>query len=181
MRVDSGSSPQSFSIFKSPVYLEIGALGLWPPGMKQLDRNVHDGLVLDDLRDLHFLHTNQEKLQGKYNRVVTLFNTPGGELACGADLFKLPIVFTVNNSTKNLDYLRTHDFCSKRENVRVLCFRGRPGCSLVTETLPEEGEEEGAWGRFVAEVSEPQEDEATDGARDAPGAASSDPYFPPGV
>ena len=148
----AGKSEWAVSLFKKPLYLEIGALGLWPPGMKQLDRNVHDGLVLDDLRDLEFIGANQEKLQGKYNRPVTLFNTPGGELACTVDLYRLPIVFTVNNSTKNLNYLKTHDFCKRRENVRLLCFRGRPGGSLVTETLPEDDEDESAWERFVSET-----------------------------
>ena len=141
----AGKSEWAVSLFKRPLYLEIGAVGLWPPGMRQLDRTVHDGLVLDDLRDLRFLHEHQEKLQGKYNRPVTLFNTPGGELACTVDLYRLPIVFTINNSTLNLDLLTIHDFCSKRENVRVLSFRGRPGQSLVTEGLPgveEEQEEE---------------------------------------
>ena len=114
----AGKSEWAVSLFKKPLYLELGALGLWPPGMRQLDRDVHDGLVLDDLRDLEFIHANQEKLQGKYNRPVTLFNTPGGELACTVDLYRLPIVFTINNSTKNLSLLQTHDFCKRRENVR---------------------------------------------------------------
>ena len=148
----AGKSEWAVSLFERPLYLEIGALGLWPPGMKQLDRRVHDGLVLDDLRDLEFIHANQEKLQGKYNRPVTLFNTPGGELAYTVDLYRLPIVFTINNSTKNLGYLASHDFCKRKDNVRLLCFRGRPGQSLVTETLPEAGEEEGAWDHFVSET-----------------------------
>ena len=138
----AGKSEWAVSLFRRPLYLEIGAQGLWPPGMKQLDRSVHDGLVLDDLRDLMFLHDNQEKFQGKYNRPITLFNTPGGELACTVDLFCFPIIFTVNNSTSNLNFLRKHDFCSKRENVRVLSFRGRPGQSRVTETLPEDDEDQ---------------------------------------
>ena len=96
------------------------------------------------MRDLNFIHDNQEKLQGKYNRPVTLFTTPGGELACTVDLYRLPIIFTVNDSTANLDYLRTHDFCKRRERVRVLSFRGRPGDCEVTEYLPDDdaGEEE---------------------------------------
>ena len=84
----AGKSEFAVSLFKKPLYLEIGASGLWPPGMKLLGRNTHDGLVLDDLRDLEFIHANQEKLQGKYNRPVTLFNTPGGELACTVDLYR---------------------------------------------------------------------------------------------
>ena len=104
--------------------------------MKQLDRSVHDGL--DDLRDLQLLHDNQDILQGKYNRPITLFNTSGEELACEVDMYRLPIVFTINNSTRNLELLRTHDFCSKKDNVCLLSFRGRPGQSLVTEALPGE-------------------------------------------
>ena len=150
----AGKSEWAVSLFQRPLYLEIGAQGLWPPGMKQLDRAVHDGLVLDDLRDLHFVHANQEKLQGKYDRLVTLFNTPGGELACTLNMYRLPIVFTVSDSTDNLEYLRTHDFCKRRENVRLLCFRGRPGDSLVTETLPAEDEEgtdgeQAAWDPYL--------------------------------
>ena len=52
-------------------------------------------------------------------------------------------------------------------NVRLLCFRGRPGHSLVTASLPEDGEEEGAWERFVSEAGV-----ETDGEH-----ASSDPYM----
>ena len=109
---------------------------MWPAGMKKLDREVHDGVVLDDLRDFDFLARNQEKLQGKYNRPVELFNTPGGELTVTLDLYRLPMVFTVNDSTANLAYLLTHDFCKRRENVRLLCFSGRPGECAPSATLP---------------------------------------------
>ena len=131
-----GKSKWAVSLFKTPVYLEIGAAGLWPAGIKKPDRSRHDGLVLDDLRDLQLICRNQEKLQGKYNRPVELFNTPGGEPAVTLDSFRLPIVFTINDSTSNLDLLQTHDFCSKRENVRVLSFSGRPGESAPASGLP---------------------------------------------
>lgn len=133
----AGKSEWAVSLFKKPLYVEIGAKCMWPAQMKKLDRSVHDGLVLDDLRDLRFLEENQEKLQGKYNRPVELFNTPGGELALTLDLFKLPMVFTINNDTKNLGLLKTSDFLQKRSNVRVLSFSGRPGESPPSETLPE--------------------------------------------
>ena len=123
----AGKSEWAVSLFKNPLYVEIGAQCMWPARMKKLDRSVHDGLVLDDLRDLCFLEENQEKLQGKYNRPVELFNTPGGELAVTLDLFRLPMVFTINNDTKNLGLLKTSDFLKKRANVRVLSFSGRPG------------------------------------------------------
>ena len=133
----AGKSEWAVSLFEKPLYVEIGAKNMWPSAMKKLDRSVHDGLVLDDLRDLRFLEENQEKLQGKYNRPVELFNTPGGELAVTLDLFRLPMVFTINNDTKNLGLLETSDFLNKRANVRVLSFTGRPGVSPPSETLPE--------------------------------------------
>ena len=131
-----GKSEWAVSLFQKPLYVEIGVKNMWPARMKKLDREVHDGLVLDDLRDLAFLEANQEKLQGKYNRPVELFNTPGGELAVTLDLYRLPMVFTINDDTKNLSLLQTSDFMSLRENVRVLSFSGRPGSSPPSETLP---------------------------------------------
>ena len=98
---------------------------------------MHDGLVLDDLRDVEFLGYHQEKLQGKYNRPVELFNASGGELTVTLDLYRLPMVFTVNDTTKNLAYLETHGFCKLRENVRLLCFSGRPGDCVPSDTLPD--------------------------------------------
>ena len=133
----AGKSEWAVSLFKKPLYVEIGAQCMWPARMKKLDRSVHDGIVLDDLRDLRFLEDQQEKLQGKYNRPVELFNTPGGELAVTLDLYRLPMVFTINNDTKNLDLLKTSDFLKKRTNVRVLSFSGRPGESPPSEILLE--------------------------------------------
>ena len=132
----AGKSEWAVSLFRNPLYVEIGSSGMWPAAMKKLDRDLHDGVVLDDLRDLDFIARNQETLQGKYNRLVELFNTPGGELAVTLDLFRLPMVFTVNDSTANLTYLETHDFCKRTENVRLLCFSGRPGDCVPSDTLP---------------------------------------------
>ena len=136
----AGKSEWAVSLFKKPLYVEIGSANMWPARMKKLDRSVHDGLVLDDLRDLRFLEDNQEKLQGKYNRPVELFNTPGGELAVTLDLFRLPMVFTINNDTKNLGLLKTSDFLKKRRNVCVLSFSGRPGECPPSQSLPEPAE-----------------------------------------
>ena len=130
-------------MFKNPLYVEIGSCGMWPARMKKLDRSVHDGLVADDLRDLSFLENNQGKLQGKYNRPVELFTTPGGDLAVTLDLFRLPMVFTINNDTRNLGLLKTSDFLKKRGNVRVLSFSGRPGEAPPAASLPEPAQAEG--------------------------------------
>ena len=53
-----------------------GRLEFFPDGMRALDGNVHDGLVLDDVRDLEFLSNQQEKIQA--TDVVEFASTPGG-------------------------------------------------------------------------------------------------------
>ena len=107
--------------------LLLGPLIQFPNRARDLDRTVHDGLILDDCRDLAFLTEHQEQLQGRYSGTVELGTTPSGEYAFDVDFFRLPIVVTVNNSTRNLSLLTTDDFVANPENVRVLCFKGRPG------------------------------------------------------
>lgn len=51
----------------------------------------------------------------------------GGTCAFWKDLYRVPFVLTVNDTTRNLDLLATNDFCAKRENVHFLSFLGRPG------------------------------------------------------
>lgn len=116
--------------------MEIGDLLFFPDGLRKLNRKTHDGLILDDVRDLQFLSTHQEKLQGSYNRAIEFASTQGGTCAFRKDLYRLPIVVTINNSTKNLQLLETNDFLSKRENARLLCFSSRPGQAPPSETLP---------------------------------------------
>ena len=122
-------------MFNKPLTLKIGDLKFFPEGMRKLDRKVHDGLVLDDVRDLEFLSEHQEKLQGKYNALVEFASTPGGGLAFKRDLYALPIVATINNSTRNLQLLNTDDFLSKRDSVLLLSFNCRPGEAPPSETL----------------------------------------------
>ena len=61
------------SLFKHPLELKIGALELFP--MRTFKRTAHDGLVLDDVRDLQFLVKHQESLQGKYGCLIK-FGSP---------------------------------------------------------------------------------------------------------
>ena len=107
----------------------MGTLQHFPEAMRRFDKEKHDGLVLDDVRDLSFLNEHQEKLQGKYSGPVEFASTPGGQCAYWRDLFKVPVVVTVNNCTKNLHFLKSgaHDFLGKAENVHYLGFSGRPG------------------------------------------------------
>ena len=123
----SGKTEWACSLFVNPLKVLVGASTFFPDSLRRLDRTVHDGLVLDDVRDLAFLGLHQEKLQGNYNFLVEFASTPGGQCSYTKDLWSLPIVATVNNATANLHLLNTDDFLSKRENVWVLSFSGVPG------------------------------------------------------
>ena len=84
------------SLFKSPLQLEVAELKHFPDGMRDFDRQIHDGIVLDDLRDFQFLVCHQEKMQGKVDRVATFAETPGGGYAYKRWLWKVPIVVTAS-------------------------------------------------------------------------------------
>lgn len=131
----AGKTEWAESLFRNPLTVEVGGLDHFPDGLRELDRSKHDGLVLDDVRDLAFLSLNQGKLQGKYRRKVEFASTPGGQCAFTKDMFRLPIAVTVNNDTKNLDFLTTNDFLSHPDNVHLLSFPGRPGTAPPSRTL----------------------------------------------
>ena len=116
----TGKTEWAQSLFKNPFVLEIGELTHFPKKMRSFDRHKHDGLVLDDLRDLLFLGRHQDKLQGKYNKEVEFATTTGGTCAYFQDLYKVPVVATVNHSTQNLDALVTHDFLALEKNRVVV-------------------------------------------------------------
>ncbi len=123
----SGKTEFAKSLFKRPLKVEVGTLTHFPEKMRQYSRKSHDGLVVDDVRDLAFLAEHQEKLQGNYEAELEFASTAGGTCAFELDLWKVPVVVTVNRSTHNLDFLATHDYLSKKENVHFLGFTGRPG------------------------------------------------------
>ncbi|CAE8608571.1 unnamed protein product [Polarella glacialis] len=105
----SGKTEWASSLFKNPLELKVGTLPHFPDKMRLFDRNKHDAIILADIRDMAFLGDHQEKLQGKYNAKVEFASTLGGTCAYSKYLFQVPIVATVNFSTKNLDFLETHD------------------------------------------------------------------------
>ena len=88
-------------------------------GARGFQREVHDGIILDDVRDLAFLAEHQEKLQGKYDARVEFATTPGGTCAYSKYLFAVPIAVTINHSTRNIDFLHSHDWLKHPKN-RVL-------------------------------------------------------------
>ena len=115
----SGKTEWAKSLFKLPLELKVGNLGHFPDGMRAFDRRKHDGLILDDIRDLSFLKDHQHVLQGKYDGLVEFGSTPGGTCAYTKYLFKVPTVVTFNFSTQNLSMLETDDWL-KNEGNRVL-------------------------------------------------------------
>ena len=95
--------------------------------MWELKKGKLDAAMLDDVRDLEFVREHQEKLQGKYIVLVPFAPTPGGTCAFKRDLYSVPFALIVNNSTRNLDFLRSDDFCSKPANAFFLSIGSRPG------------------------------------------------------
>lgn len=120
----SGKTEYANSLFRCPLELKIGSLMHFPDKLRDFDRKRHDGLVLDDLRDLAFLTENQDKIQGKYNVQLEFGITPGGQCKYEKYLFRVPIVATLNYSTQNLSFLETHDWLSKAGYRVVVHFRG---------------------------------------------------------
>jgi len=98
----------------------------WPESLRNFDRHVHDGLVLDDVRDLKFLVEQQHVLQGKPDDVVEFATTAGGTCAYTLDMYAVPIVATINFSTKNLGLLDSDDFL------------GNPGNRIIVHYPPPE-------------------------------------------
>ena len=84
--------------------------------------DVHDGIVLDDARDCAFFVRRQDKLQGKYDMAAEFASTPGGQCAYFRDLFAVPIVATINDSTSNQGLLQTDDWLSNPGNRVLLTF-----------------------------------------------------------
>ena len=87
--------------------------------MRAFDRHNHDGLILDDVRDLESLKEHQHVLQGKYDALVEFGSTPGGTCAYTKYLFAVPMVATFNFSTQNLSLLDRDEWL-KHEDNRVL-------------------------------------------------------------
>jgi len=139
----TGKTEFAKSLFERPFKVEIGDLPHFPDKMRQFDKKRFDGIVLDDVRDLSFVALHQEKLQGNYEAELEFGSTAGGTCVYYQDLWKVPVAVTVNFSTRNLDFLATHDYLSKKENVHFLAFSGRPGEAPPQTSWPLKGD----WAR----------------------------------
>ena len=120
----SGKTERAKSFFWRPLELKIGPLTHFPNTMRDFDRRKHDGIILDDIRDLTFLADQQDKLQGKYDARIEFATTPGGQCAYKKYLFAIPIVATINYSTANMGLLERHDWLGNGGNRVVVDFDG---------------------------------------------------------
>ena len=62
----SGKTEWAQSLFRNPLKVQVGGLEHFPESMRAFDRAKNDGLVLDDLRDLHFLVDHQDKVRMRH-------------------------------------------------------------------------------------------------------------------
>ena len=115
----TGKTEWAKSLFRNALEVKVGALEFFPDGVRMFQRHANDGLVLDDVRDLNFLVEHQEKLQGKYDARVEFASTQGGTCKYTKYLFAVPVVVTINYSTRNLGFLETNDWLKNPTN-RVL-------------------------------------------------------------
>ena len=118
----SGKTEWAKSLFQNPLTVEIGKLENFPEKFREFDKKKFDGIVCDDVRDLEWVSSHQEKLQGSYERVVEFGSTPGGQCAYFRDMYCVPLVITINWSTGNLGYLDSHDWLAKPENRVIVTF-----------------------------------------------------------
>ena len=101
----TGKTEWAKTLFTKPLELKIGTLQHFPDRTRTFTRGVHDGVILDDVRDLQFVVDHQEKVQGKYDALIEFGSTPGGHLSFHLDLFAVPVVVTANLTTQNLHFL----------------------------------------------------------------------------
>ena len=123
-----GKTELAKSWFRNPLPMKIGhLLDVFPAKMRKYNRRIHDGIVLDDIRDLQFLVNFQHVFQGKPDEEVGFAeNTGGGTCAYSKLVFATPFVATFNDSAKNLDFLEKDDFLSKPTNRVILHLRSSP-------------------------------------------------------
>lgn len=124
----SGKTELAKSWFRNPLKLKVGHLvDVFPAKMRSYNRRFHDGVVLDDVRNLRFLVNFQHVFQGKPDEEVGFSeNTAGGSCAYSKLVFATPFVATFNDSVENEALLETDDFLSKPENRVILRLTESP-------------------------------------------------------
>jgi len=125
----TGKTEFANSLFKNALELKIGMNTAWPSRMRDFERGKHDALILDDVRDLSFVVENQDKLQGKYNALIEFSTTAGGTCAYAKWLFAVPVVVTINLTTRHRAMLTENDWLAHPRN-RVVVQWPPPGFSF---------------------------------------------------
>ena len=110
-------------------------LDYFPDAMRKFQRGRHDAIILDDVRDCMFFVNHQEKLQGNYDYMVEFASTPGGKCAYELDLFAVPLVATINKTTKNRDLLESDDWLSNPGNRILLSLPVAPSTDQAAQIV----------------------------------------------
>ena len=116
----AGKTEYARSLFQNPLLVQGGDLQHFPDGLRLFDRKTHDAIILDDLRDFNFCVLHQEKLQGKVSAKLEFASTASGMFAYSKWLWKVPLVFTANYTTRSRELLQTNDFLGRAENRVVV-------------------------------------------------------------
>ena len=114
-----GKTELAMSLFKAPLKVQIGNLVHFPDRMRDFQRGHHDGIVVDDVRDLSFVVQHQEKFQGKYSEPVGFGSSPCGQNSYKRYLHNIPMVVTINCGTSGTELLHEDDFLGNPQS-RVL-------------------------------------------------------------
>jgi hypothetical protein len=111
-----GKTELAMSLFQAPLKVQIGNFLHFPDRMRDFQRGHHDGIVVDDVRDLSFVVQHQEKFQGKYSEPVEFGSSPCGQNSYKRYLYKIPMVVTINHSTSRRELLHEDDFLGNPKN-----------------------------------------------------------------
>ena len=107
------------SLFQNPCQLQIRENIDFPDAFRKFDRDTHDALILDDVRDCKFFVSKQDVFQSKYDAVHEFGSTNSGQYAYSQWLFQVPVAATINYTTTNRHLLVECDYLGKERN-RVL-------------------------------------------------------------
>ena len=105
--------------FRNPLELKVGSLEHFPEKMRSFARGSTTASSLTTFGISSSLRTTRRSSKASTTLLLSLRARLGGELAYEKDLYAVPVVATVNYSTKNLELLETSDWLKLPGN-RVL-------------------------------------------------------------
>ena len=119
----SGKTEAALDLFPAGKALEmrVGDSLFFPDAMRRFEKSTHKAVILDDVRDLDLVRKQQDVLQSS-NIVCEFGKSPTGQNAYFRHVHNVAFVVTINFTTKNLDFLRTCDFCKHERNCLVVAW-----------------------------------------------------------